>query len=588
MGLFNKKNEKRGFFQSIEQLLTRCGFFKKISFFEKHAIRFLNVAQFLGGMNDNLFKYLIVFFLIDLKGSHAAPIILSWVGTVYVLPFLLFSSAAGILADRYSKQKIIVLLKFSEILIMLLGVFFFLFKNEWASYSLLFLLSMQSALFGPPKYSIIPEIVKREAISKANGLITAFTYFGIIVGTFLASFLTQVTGRNFPLSAGVGTLFAIIGFIASILLPTTKLKRSKKKIHPFFVYEMYKNVRDAVHTPHLLVIILGSASFLFAGAYFQLNLIPYAMQSMNFTEVAGGYLFLLAAVGIGCGAFVAGKLSHQRAEIGMACLAGIMLSLFLFLLALCCHPYFVYCDIFLLGFCGGIYVVPFDSFIQRYASDKLRGQFVAASSFLGFCGVFGASILLYFFNKTLSFTANQGFIAISLLFLAIVLILISKLSGYFFNYVARIFIALFYNVKMEHPPFEQKRPFTLILQETTGMHITLLSSFTPYLRFYILHTTQKHIDFLSFLFSSITLTSLENYKEDLVQKIEKKEVPCFFVSSSKKQLLEEVLYTLKKTQSFDLIFVQIQKEKPTACKYFNFQRTLLLVDFKKGGIKDCS
>ena len=173
MVLFKKKNENRGFFQTIERLLHRFGFFKKETYFQRHAIQFLNVAQFLGVVNDNFFKYLIVFLFIDLKGIEASPIILTWVGIVYVLPFLLFSSGAGVLADRFSKQRMIIILKFTEVIIMAFGIVAFMFKSDWASYTLLFLLSMQSAFFGPPKYSIIPELVKEEHIPKANGLIIA-------------------------------------------------------------------------------------------------------------------------------------------------------------------------------------------------------------------------------------------------------------------------------------------------------------------------------------------------------------------------------------------------------------------------------
>ncbi|NRA89939.1 MAG: MFS transporter, partial [Simkaniaceae bacterium] len=159
MVLFKKKNEKRGFFQTIENALHRFGFFKKETFFQRHAIQSLNIAQFLGVVNDNFFKYLIVFLFIDLKGINHSPVILTWVGIVYVLPFLLFSSAAGVLADKFSKQRMVIVLKFTEVVIMALGIVAFIFKSDWASYSLLFLLSMQSAFFGPPKYSIIPELV---------------------------------------------------------------------------------------------------------------------------------------------------------------------------------------------------------------------------------------------------------------------------------------------------------------------------------------------------------------------------------------------------------------------------------------------
>ena len=187
---------------------------------EKNAVHFLNISQFLGVINDNVFKFLIVFLFIDLRGINASSEILFCVGTVYVLPFLLFSSYAGVLADYFSKQKLIVILKAVEVGIMFLGILAFYFQSEFASYTLLFLLSTQSAVFGPPKYSIIPELIPNGgSISKANGLITSSTYLAIIAGTFLASFLTQVTDRNFVLTAVICLFIAILGYLASLFLP---------------------------------------------------------------------------------------------------------------------------------------------------------------------------------------------------------------------------------------------------------------------------------------------------------------------------------------------------------------------------------
>ena len=89
-----------------------------------------------------------------------------------MLPFLLFSSFAGKLADRISKNKLIMYLKLSEVFIMILGMFALGVGSSWASYTLLFLLSTQSALFSPPKYSIIPELVEEDGILKAAQGIT--------------------------------------------------------------------------------------------------------------------------------------------------------------------------------------------------------------------------------------------------------------------------------------------------------------------------------------------------------------------------------------------------------------------------------
>lgn len=569
MVLFKKKNEKRGFFQTIEQVLNRFGFFKKETFFQRHAIQFLNVAQFLGVVNDNFFKYLIVFLFIDLKGIGASPIILTWVGIVYVLPFLLFSSGAGVLADRFSKQRMIVILKFTEVIIMALGIVAFLFKSDWASYSLLFLLSMQSAFFGPPKYSVIPELVRQEHIPKANGLITSFTYFGIIVGTFLASFLTQITNKNFPLAAGVCLLLALVGFVASILIPWTQPKHSKKKVNPFFFYEIYKNLRYASKTPYLFVAILGSASFLFIGAYFQLNVIPYAVQSMGYSEVAGGYLFLLTAVGIACGALLGGKMSHQRPEVGMACISGLLLSVLIFLLGVLYHfPVFIFVSLFVLGVFGGLYIVPFDSFIQRHAPEKRRGQIVAAMNFLSFCGVLVAPILLYLFSETLEYSAAQGFMITACIIFVLVLAISSRLSGYFFNYLARMFVKPLYRVEIKNSPLDQEHPCVLIWERIKGIHIALLAAFNPELHFYIPRSKKRYIDSFLRLFSSVDFLYVKDPRQDALQTFVKKmhrtkhQIPCLLFPYPK--FLEEkssakLIRDLKKIKEFDLVFVKIRK-----------------------------
>ena len=97
------------------------GLFRKdgISWFqEKHSLGALNISQFFGVVNDNLFKLVLVFMLIDAYGAPYANTILSLAGAIFVIPFLVFSSSAGVLADRFSKQRILRYIKAVEIVIM--------------------------------------------------------------------------------------------------------------------------------------------------------------------------------------------------------------------------------------------------------------------------------------------------------------------------------------------------------------------------------------------------------------------------------------------------------------------------------------
>lgn len=89
----------------------------------------LNLTQFLTALNDNLYKLLLIFFLISLKGEEHSNTILSIAGAVFVIPFILFASLSGSLADRFSKRSIIYFTRLVEILSTSLAVFAFIFKS---------------------------------------------------------------------------------------------------------------------------------------------------------------------------------------------------------------------------------------------------------------------------------------------------------------------------------------------------------------------------------------------------------------------------------------------------------------------------
>src|SRR3984885_10995937 len=204
-------------------------FFDRLTAFRPTSFTYLNVTQFLGALNDNIYKLLIVYFFIQLEGIEYSHQILATTGAIFVIPFLLFSAISGTLADRFSKRDIIVTTKILELVIMGLAVCAFAFQSKWGSYGILFLLATQSAIFGPSKYGIVPELVSSERISKANGLMTSFTYLAIILGTFLASFLIQITDRNFIICAIFCTFIALVGLYTSFCIEPTPPSGSEKK-----------------------------------------------------------------------------------------------------------------------------------------------------------------------------------------------------------------------------------------------------------------------------------------------------------------------------------------------------------------------
>ncbi len=419
---------RRSPFQVLKSFVTR----------QSSSFTYLNVTQFLGALNDNVYKFLLVYFLIQLEGLENSPRILAITGAVFVAPFLLFSSTSGTLADRLSKRNIIVFTKILEFVIMAAGVLAFLFASKVWSLAILFLMATSSAIFGPSKYGIIPEIVSSDRISKANGLLTSFTFLAIIAGTFLPSFLLDHTDKNFILCSCFCTGIAFIGLLTSFCIEETPPAGSLKKVNPRILKDVYQTLKLAKQEPSLLMAVFASAYFMFCAAYFQLNMIPFAVSILGLTDIQGGYLFCLTALGIGMGSMIAGKISGKEVELALVPLGGIGLTAGCFLINVFSHDIFMVVPlVVLLGIFGGIYVIPLDSYVQLASPKEIRGQIVATGNFLSFIGVLLACGFLDFISQGLSLNPDQGFVIIGIL----TLLMVSFIAYHFFDYVTR-FVAM--------------------------------------------------------------------------------------------------------------------------------------------------
>jgi acyl-[acyl-carrier-protein]-phospholipid O-acyltransferase/long-chain-fatty-acid--[acyl-carrier-protein] ligase len=490
----------------------------------------------MGALNDNVFKLLVIYFLIHVKGPEQANKILSLASGIFVIPFLLFSSGSGVLADRISKRTIIIFAKILENLITLFGLFAVYFQSEVGLYVALFWMATHSALFAPSKYGIILELVDPKLVSKANGLITSFTYLAIILGTFLASFLLDITGKNFFFAYFACLLIAFFGLISSLFIEKTAPQNSNKKINPFFLYEIYQTVRFAWEIPALLISIASSTFFLFIGAFTQLNIIPFTLQTLNLPELQGGYLFLSMAVGIALGAVTAGKISKESVEPGISCISGLFVGL-LFILIHWFGSSFIGAFFLLgaLGFFGGAFLVPFDSFIQLKSPDERRGQIVAVNNFFSFVGVLFAALWLFIFNEELGFSASSGFFIMGILTLVIDLFLTGRLSQFFLPFVAKKVLPPLrtLNLTSQTPPSSS----ILVLQSKSWLDAVLLFGSFPNLKLLIPSKPFRKFPFFNKWFVSIDLIPEEfnssNAFKDLYDKVQKyieanKQVCIFF------------------------------------------------------------
>lgn len=501
------------------------------------SIYFLIATQFLVSLNNNMFRLLVIFFVIHLKGVDQADTIISLTGIVYVIPYILFISAAGMLADRISKQKVLVCAKLLEFAVMSLGLWMIWIHSTTGIFLTLFLMSAQNSLFIPSRYGIVLETVDAASLSRVNGIITSGSLFACTLGTFLTPLLVDVTNKNFVFVSCSCIGVALLGIFMSLGIAPTAAQNSKKQINPLFLYEIYETLKIGREIPHILPAIFGTAYFFFMASFVQLNLIPYAIQSMGLTDVQGGYLFLPAAIGVMTGAVFCGFLSKNRVEPGISCIAGILLSLSFLGLAFSCTLF--YCAIlflFLIGIFCGFFLVPLDSFIQAASPDSKRGRIAAAANFFVFVFTLLSAASLYLIGVILDLKASEGFAILGLITFAATLLLTGRIFGHL---IALIFNRMVYSSKkiaLNGPVPERSQ--ILVIEDGSWKTVFALISIYPHIK--ILIPTKKAPYLYWIHFFSGTIRFIEPLKGNLLENDrEKNSLVCLFLKPTDQKDLEQ-------------------------------------------------
>ena len=161
-------------------------------------------TQFLGAFNDNVCKLVVTFLTIahfvsapgtGSGATSAAATGGALVGAIFILPFLLFSGYAGHFADAMSKRRVLIAMKWLEIVAMLLMIPALMAAARgviWPMLAVLFLMAIQATLFSPAKYGIVPEALPAEDLSRANGLLEMTTFVAIVLGTVVGGELFEI------------------------------------------------------------------------------------------------------------------------------------------------------------------------------------------------------------------------------------------------------------------------------------------------------------------------------------------------------------------------------------------------------------
>ncbi len=454
----------------------------------------LLATQFQGAFNDNAFKQTIILSLPVLLTAQHYPE--SWQGYVtgvstllFNLPFILLPGIAGALADRYSKQSVALATKYFEVAIMVFGAVAFYIGNPYAIWAMLFLMGLQSTLFSPAKYGILPETLPEGRLSWGNGVLATLTFVAIILGTGAVGPLLDLAGGNVYLIALPLIVLSILGTLSArwITHPPAAAPDRPLPLNPWA--DMGQYVRLFLADRWLLLTMLGITYFWFCGQLMMMNIIEFAKGiSSNNTGIS--IMLASLTLGIGGGSMAAGYLSRGRIEVGLIPLGALGLSFFSAVLGLnTVGLWGGSALLFALGFFGGIYDLPMQATLQQRSPDSVKGGMIAANNFFNFVGMGLAAGLFILLFGVLHVSPRVIFLLSAVLTLAVGIYICYLLPMFLLRFILWVLGNTFYRLTVagaHHVP--QKSGALIVANHTSFIDaLAVIASLDRPMRFLMDH-----------------------------------------------------------------------------------------------------
>lgn len=353
----------------------------------------LIVTQFQVAFSDNVLKNLIIFIILGTDISMMEQQKASGsLGALFALPFILFSTYGGFLADRFSKRAVTIAVKLFEIIVVGFVCVGLSGQNRWTLQAGIFLMGVLAAIFGPSKYGLLPELLPEKRLSWGNGVLEFGTNSAIILGAVAAAYLHHFFGAHQIWSGFVLMALAFGGLAASLGIARAPAADPARKFQLNFIGDLLKQLNCVRGNRLLAMAFAGYTYFYFIGSLLLLNLFFYAEYGLHAGDTTIASFNIALAMGVGLGSVVAGYASSGKVEHGIVPLGALGIAIVSALLA---APQWrtdaALTWLSIMGFAGGFFIVPVAAILQHDPKPSQRGEILAAANWLSYVGVYLAS-----------------------------------------------------------------------------------------------------------------------------------------------------------------------------------------------------
>ncbi len=473
----------------------------------------LFIVQFMGAFSDNIFKSALLI-LITYKFSEAigieASILNMLAAGIFILPFFLFSAFGGLLADKLRKHILIRYIKAFELTILLIASYALINEQVWVLLVCLFLTGIQSALFGPAKYGILPDLLKEKELLTGNALVEAGTFLSILLGTIVGGLF--ILGEHGPITISIILLLcSAIGWFSSFIIPDIPSASPSLKLNANIFKQTFKVFSLGIKHWEIRRVIFAISWFWFLGYVIQSQLNPLTATVLYADEQVAVLMLVMFTVGIGlgsllCSLIMAGEISARYVPFAGIAMSIFSLDLYFSFVAVTQdvhrgelhtittfladkHHWRIMIDMLLLSVAAGFYIVPLYTLLQKRVEDKLRSRTIAANNISNAMFMVVASVLVIAV-LSIGFGIADLFWMLAILNFIVAIYIMKIIPKQSLKSLGRILFKILYRVEIKglnnYP--KDNAAYVIVANHTSFLDGPLLMSYMPELPVFAINT----------------------------------------------------------------------------------------------------
>ncbi len=492
-------------------------------------------TQLLGAFNDNVFRNATIVLITSQLGlsTDQASLYTNLAPALFILPFFLFSSLAGQFAEKYEKTRLIRWIKLFEIVAMTIAAWGFYAHHASLLLVVLFLMGLHSTMFGPIKYSILPQALHPQELVGGNGLVETGTALAILFGMMLGGSL-MLSPAHGPMLASLAVLaIAIAGYAASRAIPPAPPTAPALNINWNLFSETARILKLCARQRAVFNAVLGISWFWFFGTALTAQLPVYAETNLG----GGSALFLMTlgvfSVGTGIGSLLCEKLSGRTVEIGLVPLGAFGISAFVLDLYFA-RPGgapitgldlagFVHSpgslriafDLMMIGVFGGFFLVPLFALVQNRTPKSELSRVIAGNNILNAMFIVAAAMSGILAQRLLHWSIPQFFLALAIANALVAIYIFTLVPEFLMRFISWLLVKTLYRLRVrgiEHIPDEG--PALIVCNHVSYMDALILSGAIPRPVRFVMYYRIFDIPVMKWIFHTAKAIPIAGARED--------------------------------------------------------------------------